>query len=1535
MASHLAKHNTDVIIGYSEQLSSIDIFSIHIQSSERSSILRGCHRWGSMSHFSLLTLWLALSSLNQAAQSEVYYIKTDPTDFCIVQPCLTLSQFAANLSHHLHSNTTLVFLPGTHYLSKVNLTLSYMDNFVLKSKNSTAQIVCAANDSHIYFSHSRYILITNLEFIGCGGNQVQHVENFVVEDTKFGGQENSGTALELIETATQIVSSTFLSNRNGSYWQCGALLDPNSCPTDITDGFIGGAVIAIESTVNISQSKFENNEAEYGGAIFAVTSFINIGGNTSFINNTAISLGGAILSFDSDIIMNESIFHDNTAISQGGVIFSVNSNITMNESIFHDNTAIPTGGGVLVSFNGTITIEASKFEGSSGGVVYSDGSTITIKASKFHHSTAFYGGVLYLYICAITIESSEFHDNTAEYGGILYAVRSEITMESSKFHHNSANKSGGVLQSYNSTVTIGTIIMDGSSTFSENHSPIGAVIYAIKCSINYSAYLLIDNNIADRYAVIYLSDSELRGYDSECFMFLSNLGSLVAFNSNITFSGYAIFENNQPGPSQTTTGDLQEGGAITLFQSNAFFDGVCNLEHNLAENGGTIHSTGGTLYVNGKVTIAHNTATGNGGGVYLSTTSELNCQQNSTFTLFNNTAALKGGGLHAISSAIIAISAFEWSYGYTGTRIHFKKNVAKLGGGLSLEANAKLYILKYNDINYEKDINTAIFTGNSADYGGAVYVDDDTNSGTCVSDTKTECFFQVLALYDYDVLELNRDNPTVLYDMQTQSIIFSQNYANTSGSTLYGGLLDRCAISTFAEVQVIYTQAMENRFQLDGISYFKNVSNSISTGISKSVSSAPVRVSVCTNDVHNCTNQSHSILVKKGEAFNVSLVAVDQIGQPVNASIQAFLHFTESGLAEGQLNREISAECINMTFNVVSPHNSENLTLYASDGPCNDAEPSRAVIEIHFLPCSCPIGLQESGANSTNCTCECHSEIRQYMEQCDGHTGSLVKQPQSRAWIDYDNDTNGYLVYPNCPFDYCLSTSPPFYLDESDTQCSDSEVNLNQPNGSGANAQCAFNRSCLLCGSCQPGLSLSLGSSRCLQCPSYWPALFIAITIAAILAGIALITLLLVLNMTVAVGTLNGLIFYVNVVYANKSILLPFQETNFITVFISWLNLELGIDTCYFSGMDTYTKTWLQLVFPVYVILLVMLVIIVSSYSAKFSNFIGQKDPVATLATLILLSYAKLLEVCFKSLSVGILEYPDNSNVSLWLPDATVKYLSVKHIPLFIAAVLILLVGLVYTALLFLWQWLLHLPNWRIFKWSRNPKIQTFIETYHTPYTAKHRYWTGLLLIARVVLYLVAATNASNNPTVALVSISLVVGFIVFLKGFTTSKRYKKWSVDALETFFHLNIFIFTIFTWYSLGHNKEAIAYTSVTVAIVFFLLINLYHVYTYTSLFSKVKKTRLGGMMDKLFTDTDPKPKSRIRRLSTPPDEDIHRFDELLDELDCPINTDDYNTIPLQVQTPVEPTRSVVELPKPRDLAEPDPEELGHSVQNLPADN
>ena len=42
-----------------------------------------------------------------------------------------------------------------------------------------------------------------------------------------------------------------------------------------------------------------------------------------------------------------------------------------------------------------------------------------------------------------------------------------------------------------------------------------------------------------------------------------------------------------------------------------------------------------------------------------------------------------------------------------------------------------------------------------------------------------------------------------------------------------------------------------------------------------------------------------------------------------------------------------------------------------------------------------------------------------------------------------------------------------------------------------------------------------------------------------------------------------------------------------LSVFIAWINLDFGIETCFYSGMDTYQKTWLQFAFPLYILLLI------------------------------------------------------------------------------------------------------------------------------------------------------------------------------------------------------------------------------------------------------------------------------------------------------------------------------------------------------------
>ena len=205
-------------------------------------------------------------------------------------------------------------------------------------------------------------------------------------------------------------------------------------------------------------------------------------------------------------------------------------------------------------------------------------------------------------------------------------------------------------------------------------------------------------------------------------------------------------------------------------------------------------------------------------------------------------------------------------------------------------------------------------------------------------------------------------------------------------------------------------------------------------------------------------------------------------------------------------------------------------------------------------------------------------------------------------WVGTSYSGNTTVVHKHCPLDYCMPHDLPIDLSNHNEQ---------------------FNRSGTLCGGCKTNLSAVFGSSQCLQCSHWW--LFLVPLFA--LVGIALVFLLTVLNLTVSIGTINGLIFYANIVRANMAIFFPPTHSTAVMiprVFIAWLNLDIGIDVCFYNGMDTYAKTWLQLVFPAY-LWTMMIVIIVSSRYFTWAAKLSGKNSVPVLATLFLLSYAKLL----------------------------------------------------------------------------------------------------------------------------------------------------------------------------------------------------------------------------------------------------------------------------------------------------------------------
>ena len=468
-----------------------------------------------------------------------------------------------------------------------------------------------------------------------------------------------------------------------------------------------------------------------------------------------------------------------------------------------------------------------------------------------------------------------------------------------------------------------------------------------------------------------------------------------------------------------------------------------------------------------------------------------------------------------------------------------------------------------------------------------------------------------------------------------------------------------------------------------------------------------------------------------------------------------------------------------------------------------------------FLACmKCPIGFQKFNNSAKGCDCACNRILETYIINCN-YTRETITKRGTTAWIDHltIKNTSGYLVYPQCPLDYC---HPP------DTTV---EINLNIPNG--ADAQCAHNHSGLLCGACSPGLSLSLGSSRCLKCHTHWPGILIAIIISTLLAGIVLVASLLILNLTVAVGTLNGLIFYANIVAANQHKFFP--STSFVTVAISWLNLDLGIDTCFFDGMDFYWKTWIQLAFPAYILLLVVLVIIVSEYSVKFAKMVAKRNPLATLNTLILLSYVNFLRTIILAFSSATLYYPDGSHHVVWWPDATVGYFSGKHVVLWITAALILVAGIFYTVILFSWQWLLYYQHKKIFKWIiQNQRLCMFVEPNHAPYAFKHRYWAGLLLLVRAIVYTISTADVSiSDRTLTLLAIGVIAYLLTIL--LCISRPYKSRAVLALELICYANIVCMCFATFYASnreGKSQDMIACISGTLSLVLFLVVLVYHV-------------------------------------------------------------------------------------------------------------
>ena len=819
---------------------------------------------------------------------------------------------------------------------------------------------------------------------------------------------------------------------------------------------------------------------------------------------------------------------------------------------------------------------------------------------------------------------------------------------------------------------------------------------------------------------------------------------------------------------------INQGAATSIYSStvmfinNSFINNERTLDYFIIQFGsGAIYAQDSSLDFS-RTVFFNNSANANSGGA-------LQCR-NATIVLsanieFVNNSAKNGGAISILSSAL-----------YFNGNISFKGNLATdNGGAISMLTDtltdghgsaSKFYLNPNATVNFWK---------NSASIGGAIFVEDINPFNYCPEATNSncrqdDCFFQVI-------------DQNILTGFNSK-LEFINNSAVASGDAIYGGNIDHCSL--------IGLPASNSSEVFDLITTLEQPAASV-------ISSDPLQICGCDNGYPNCNRKNRFAEVYPGETFAIKdIVAVGQRNGTVPANIISF--FKNAGgkerFGDFETVQTSARKCGDHHYTVFTLESNQSVYKYVekiylySQGPCPNSGGNPLSISILIRPC--PMGFVLS---STAGGCVCEGRLMTYTNSCNITDQTILRE--GNFWVGYGNESNSLILGPHCPFGYCKLEPVQFKLNDTDLQC-------------------AYNRSGLLCGSCQPGLSLVLGSNRCLRCSNNYLSLLIVFAVA----GITLVLFLLACKLTVASGTINGLVFYANVVFLNKSTFFPVGAMNPLTVFIAWLNLDFGIETCFYDGMDAYAKMWLQFVFPLYVIALAGLIILLSRFSPRLTRLLG-RNPVAVLATLFLLSFTRLLRNSTYGLALTQLKY-NTHDETVWALDGKIRYLHNKHITLFVVAILIFLVlYLPYTLVLVLGQWLLK-SNRRVLSWVNKPQIRSFLDAYYAPYKETHRYWPGMLLILRHVMLLVCDTTFFSNGSTNLLIISAAT-LGLELWAWIGQQVYRHRYLDILEGSFFLNLGLLAVATYHVklATENQAAVVYTSVSVAFVTFIGILTYHAF------------------------------------------------------------------------------------------------------------
>lgn len=750
------------------------------------------------------------------------------------------------------------------------------------------------------------------------------------------------------------------------------------------------------------------------------------------------------------------------------------------------------------------------------------------------------------------------------------------------------------------------------------------------------------------------------------------------------------------------------------------------------------------------------------------------------------------GNCSFIDNAGTALRAESSLIGVNGN-ITFLRNTGINGGALHLVEYAYLIMNRNSSMH---------FIDNEARIGGgAVYVNENGLNSYLIGGF-VDCFIHFA--YDNFILCENCSD----LNSSGVHIKFSGNRAQFSGSMVSGSSLATCP---WAKSLIAKNGLDKSLFEILAEEYPEVFDFDQFPDDQTLVRSVAAKLSI------EYLYSSDIIEVFPGEVFYVDISALDDFNNIVSNVVAAFASSNASTITEN--SNKLTPFLSSNVFAVLSDsvpttvpiritgaeNQTVSLIIYSTDLG------GRAQEQINIKLYSCGFGFQFD-TNEYICACDPIFKRLGYDITCDNETQSVIVP--DGIWIGPFTNQEEVVIH-QCIFRYCKPgernidiRSPEVAKVDFDVQC-----------------DISMNRGGFLCGTCREGYSAVLGTRRCKQC-SNWYILLFPVFIAI---GILAIFTIRYLYITITAGWINGAIFYSNIVSMYGSMLVPGDTlTNGTIVLVSFLTLNLGFETCLHNNLNTLEKVWWQLSFPLYLFTLMgITTFLARTKCLKFNRRAGF-GTIQAFATLLILCYVSVLEVCVELIGFRMIVTTEGSYHVQWISDPTLQYFGIHHGTLGFLAYLLLVVYIIPLPIFLLFPSALYRNRYL-------SKFKPIYDAFWDPYKPQYRFYLGFRLIFRWIPFILAIT--AQPPMNLFITTFLLVLLLAFQ---VNAQPFRDKIKNHIDSFLLLNLvllFLGSIYFWSEYVNTDQANQgyvtwsgqiYSSVFIVVTFLVMLGIvvYHV-------------------------------------------------------------------------------------------------------------